>query len=310
MQVQSEVTELQTFGAKQTELGDNGRLIGPIIAIRLIGDGSYDDIAIRVETPPAEADLVLVATGSTDPVAAGDEVAYQLRVANLGPDDSTSTILENQLPFVENSATVTGNLSDPQPANNSATVSTTSANPPCANFSVSQAPNFLPDANDSLFNYTMTVSNAGPDAIADDNLSISRFSHKPAYTFEIMAEMGSGLLERYAMLTALVMNDAGEVAFTAAVGNIAGLPAERFGVFYVDGTGVTPIADETTASASLSYPYIPALADTGEHRESSFNTLGWAIFMHRLSSNLSLGSRLSSTCKSVFFFRWAWTNSS
>ena len=133
------------------------------------------------------ADLALTKSGSPNPVAAGSELTYTIRVSDIGPDPATNVVVSDDLPAevqsnsatassgsckisgkhvdcmlgtintvdvpvatikvtvkpktkpgtISNTASVSSDVADPQPANNSATATTTviaaSAAPSCAN---------------------------------------------------------------------------------------------------------------------------------------------------------------------------------
>jgi len=133
------------------------------------------------------ADLALTKSGSPNPVAAGSELTYTIRVSDIGPDPATNVVVSDDLPAevqsnsatassgsckisgkhvdcmlgtintvdvpvvtikvtvkpktkpgtISNTASVSSDVADPQPANNSATATTTviaaSAAPNCAN---------------------------------------------------------------------------------------------------------------------------------------------------------------------------------
>ncbi|MBX0327492.1 DUF11 domain-containing protein [Oscillochloris sp. ZM17-4] len=94
------------FKASETDLGDNGRLLGAIAAIRLkdmggIGSAGpfFDSLRIVAVTPPRRADLALTMSGPTSPLTPGSTVSYDLTVTNSGPEGAPGVVIEDVLPY-------------------------------------------------------------------------------------------------------------------------------------------------------------------------------------------------------------------
>ncbi|MAT95665.1 MAG: hypothetical protein CL608_00740 [Anaerolineaceae bacterium] len=93
------------FEADATDVGDNGRILGEIRAVRLADVGNngnrvmFDDLELLSVTPPRRSNLTLMMTGSTSNVNIGDIITYDLTVTNSGPQDAPQVTIANTLPF-------------------------------------------------------------------------------------------------------------------------------------------------------------------------------------------------------------------
>lgn len=96
------MSQWQPFKVTDTDMGDNGRALGAIIAVRLISlqaDVMFDDLQVVSVTTFTRSDLALTMSGSKNTVNVGDTISYDLTVTNTGPDDAPNVTLTDTLPF-------------------------------------------------------------------------------------------------------------------------------------------------------------------------------------------------------------------
>ena len=99
-------SQWQLFKAAETDVGDNGKLLGAIVAVRLADIGGnngvsvmFDDLQIVSVTPPRRSNLTLTMSSPTSPLTIGSTVNYTLTVTNAGPEDAPNVVLEDVLPL-------------------------------------------------------------------------------------------------------------------------------------------------------------------------------------------------------------------
>ncbi len=99
------VHQWQLFEAHETDVGDNGNLLGEITAVTLdavTNQGNrvmFDDLEVESVTPPTRSNLALTMTGSATNVTIGDTIIYDLTVTNSGPQDAPNVTIADTLPF-------------------------------------------------------------------------------------------------------------------------------------------------------------------------------------------------------------------
>lgn len=95
----------QLFKVMATELGDNGRILGEITAVRLADIGNngnhvmFDDLEVVSVTPPRRSNLSVTMTASANNVQVNDLVFYDVTIHNAGPHDAPNVVLSNRLPI-------------------------------------------------------------------------------------------------------------------------------------------------------------------------------------------------------------------
>ena len=96
------MSQWQPFKVNDTDTGDNGQVLGPIVAVRLISlqaDVMFDDLQVVSVTTFTRSNLALTMSGSKNTVNVGDTISYDLTVTNTGPDDAPNVTLTDTLPF-------------------------------------------------------------------------------------------------------------------------------------------------------------------------------------------------------------------
>lgn len=99
------VHQWQLFEANESDVGDNGNLLGEITAVTLdavTNQGNrvmFDDLEVESVTPPTRSNLALTMTGSAATVNIGDTITYDLTVINSGPQDAPNVTIADTLPF-------------------------------------------------------------------------------------------------------------------------------------------------------------------------------------------------------------------
>jgi len=94
------------FKASETDTGDNGRVLGAIVAVRLKDMGGlgsagpfFDSLRVVAVTPPRRSNLALTMGGPASPLTPGATATYNLTVTNTGPEDAPSVVIEDTLPY-------------------------------------------------------------------------------------------------------------------------------------------------------------------------------------------------------------------
>ena len=156
-----------------------------VSAVGTIDTYSGNNIASTSTTVRGLADLLMVLTATPDPVYLGQSVSYTISVTNNGPSPATSVTATGDLPnctwssiaagatascsrtvtaggtgTLTQTMSVSGAEDDPEPANNSASVSTEVI--PAADLVVQMTDTPDPVKKGAKLVYTLTVVNSGP----------------------------------------------------------------------------------------------------------------------------------------------------